>query len=109
MYQQKKDEIVNVAPSEKEIITYEEYESDILADYIVFIDGISIFNDENIKIIDYQFSRGLGIQEYYTIRFNINNHLYNTSLDNKYANLTSRKLNYDTDLNKEYFTYIQNG
>ena len=109
LYNQKKDEIVNVAPSEKEIITYEEYESDILADYIVFIDGISIFNDENIKIIDYQFSRGLGIQEYYTIRFNINNHLYYTSLDNKYANLTSRKLNYDTDLNKEYFTYIQNG
>lgn len=109
LYNQKKDEIVNVAPTEKEMITYEEFESDVLADFIVFIDGISIYNDENIKIIDYQFSRGLGIEEYYTLRFNINNHLYYISLDSKYNDLTSRKMNYDTDLNKEYFTYIQNG
>ena len=109
LYKQKKDEIVNLAPTEKEMITYEEFEGDVLADFIVFIDGISIYNDENIKIIDYQFSRGLGIEEYYTLRFNINNHLYYNSLDSKYNDLTSRKLNYDTDLNKDYFTYIQNG
>ena len=109
LYNQRKDEITNQAPSEKEMITYEEFESDILGDFIVFIDGISVFNEENIKIIDYQFSRGLGIEEYYTLRFNIDNHVYFGSKDNKYKELTGRYLNYDTDINKDYFTYLQNG
>lgn len=109
LYNQRKDEITNQAPSEKEMITYEEFESDILGDFIVFIDGISVFNEENIKIIDYQFSRGLGIEEYYTLRFNIDNHVYFGSKDNKYKELTGRNLNYDTDINKDYFTYLQNG
>lgn len=87
------------------LLTHEEYESDILGEYVVFIDGISVFNADDVKVIDYVFSRAIGIQEYYTLLFNMDNGVYYQC--NKSA--VYKELISNDDLIKDYYLYIKNG
>ena len=88
------------------LLTTEEYESDILGEYIVFIDGIAVFNRDDVKVIDYAFSRAIGIQEYYTLLFNMDNGVYYQC--NKNA-VNKDVISNDDDLIKDYYLYIKNG